>query len=182
MKIGIFGGSFDPVHNGHIILIESAREQLNLDKVIIVPCNKSPYLEKQIITSSHHRYVMLWLAIDSINKSEYYSINDYELSSKEPSYTINTLKYLKNIYRNDILYLILGSDSLSRLNEWYKIEEFKEYVEIASVNIDFIMPNIELRSTTIREKIAKQLSIDGMLPEAVRNYIENNDLYRKVKL
>ena len=110
-KIGIIGGTFDPIHNGHLIIAENSRKTFNLDKVIFMPAGIPPHKRDKDISSNLHRYNMTLLAI---NSNQYFLISDLELK-EGISFTIDTIKYLKSIYEDTDIYFILGSDSLFRL-------------------------------------------------------------------
>lgn len=126
MKIAIFGGSFDPIHNGHVSIIKYAFDYLNLDKLILVPANINPF-KKTMPTLGLHRINMLKIATEGIENVE---VSDFEIKRKFKSYTIDTISYFKNIYKNDELFLLIGSDNLAKLAQWKKINEIEKLAKI----------------------------------------------------
>ncbi|WKX02199.1 nicotinate-nucleotide adenylyltransferase [Candidatus Mycoplasma mahonii] len=125
MKIGIFGGSFNPVHRGHISVAEHAIKHLSLDKLIFVPAFKSPFKSKVKYVDGQHRIQMLEIA-----KPQKATISHFEINRKSISYTIDTVKYFKQKYPNDELFLIIGSDNIHKLNKWKSINEIVEMLKI----------------------------------------------------
>ena len=125
MKIGIYGGSFNPIHKGHIKVAEYAIENLKLDKLFFVPAYKSPFKAKNKYAPAEDRVEM----INKVkpDKSE---VSLFEVNRKNVSYTIDTVRYFKQKYPNDELYLIIGSDNVYKLNKWRNIEEISELVNI----------------------------------------------------
>lgn len=197
-KIGIIGGSFNPIHNGHLIIAEWFRDFLKLDKVIFIPAYHSPFkVDNTQTIDSVHRVNMVQLAISS-NKS--FLLDDYEIAKKTISYSYDTLKYLKNKYINSELYLLIGEDQAMRFNQWYNwreilritrlciarrefdpeqlrlIKDFYEAVNYAPIFID--SPKIEISSTEIRRRISIGKSIKYLVNDNVFNYIIDNDLYK----
>lgn len=186
MKIGIFGGSFDPPHLGHLILAEQARIAKNLDKIIFVPSGISPH--KKEITLAKHRFIMTKIAIKG---NDFFEVSDLEIKKQEISYTIDTIKYFEKIYSQ--IYYIIGQDWLENIKTWkdwqqiLKIAKFlvgqrqsaereidKEILE----NIEFFpMPIIEISSTDIRQRVKNSSSIKYLVPTQVRKYIYKHHLY-----
>jgi nicotinate-nucleotide adenylyltransferase len=112
MKIAIYGGSFNPIHRGHIKVAKTAINDLKLNKLYFVPAYKNPFKHKKKYVDSHHRVNMVNLVKE--NKME---VSLFEINKKGFSYTIETIKYFKNKYPNDKLYLIIGSDNINKLNK-----------------------------------------------------------------
>lgn len=160
MKIAIFGGSFDPVHIAHKAIVKSAIESLEIDKLIIVPTFLNPfkssfYLEPKV------RFELLKKVFANFLKVE---ISDYEIEQKKPSYSIDTVNYLKDLYKATKIYFILGEDNIENLDKWYKIDELKKIVEFViarrsgykSKNIENFKTldiDIDISSTNLRTKI-----------------------------
>ncbi len=128
--IGILGGTFDPIHNGHIRLALEAMQQLNLDHVRLIPVNIPPHRSKPV-ASSIHRQAMLSLAIDN---ERGLCMDLRELNSNETSYTINTLKSLRKEFKNDSLCLILGKDAFNKIDSWKDWETLLDYAHIIVAN------------------------------------------------
>lgn len=196
-KIGILGGTFNPIHIGHLIIAQQCKEQLKLDKIIFIPNGNPPHKSKNII-DKYHRFKMISLAIED-NKG--LDISDIEIKKEEPSYTINTILELKKDNINE-LFFIMGDDSLFNIKSWYKynnlIEESnfiifprEKTLDISNYNqfiskelnaditkFNFIsFPLINISSTLIRNMIEKKNSIKYLVPDKVINYIDSNKLY-----
>ncbi len=188
--IGIIGGTFDPIHYGHLITVRKVLEIRNLKKVVFIPCYISPHKTGLNHTSSVHRIEMVKAAIKDF---DYFGFSDYELQKGGVSYTIETIRYLKNIYQN--IELIIGYDNYACFDSWHKPEEIlstakvivmkriteKKYVIKHNFEKDVIFidtPNIEISATEIRNRIKKGLPIDFLVPDDVKEYISENKLYR----
>ena len=201
MKLGIFGGSFDPVHNGHLILAEQCREQANLDRVVFVPAARPPHKPGRRLSSFHQRVEMLELAISG---NPGFAIDPLENDRPGPSYTVATLEAMTA--RGDgELWLIMGADSLVDLPMWY---EPRRILELAGVLVvgrpgspepdegslrralempaDFPLrlqfvesPLIAIASRDLRARFADGRSVRYMAPRAVEAYIEDKGLYRE---
>lgn len=197
-RIGLFGGTFDPVHNGHISMIQNAVTEFNLDKIIIIPTGH-PYQKERVgqeITSAEHRINMLRLATE--NLSFEVEISALETQSTRPSYTVETVDYFKKEYPNAQLFWICGSDVLYGIDTWFKFDQLLKNISLivitrgrdtieevqsrkaflekeygASVYItEFHGPDIS--STMIK----KNLSAAGeYVAPKVLEYIKNNNLY-----
>ncbi|ADE19635.1 nicotinate-nucleotide adenylyltransferase [Mycoplasma crocodyli] len=127
MKIAIFGGSFDPIHKGHTKIANWCINELELDKLIFIPAFKSPFKTNRNLVDQNHRIEMIKLVLP-----EKCEISDFELKRQGVSYTIETVKYFKNKYPNDELFLIIGSDNLPKLNKWKDIDELSKITKIAA--------------------------------------------------
>ena len=112
MKIGLFGGSFNPIHKGHIKIAKLALENLNLDKIIFIPCQKNPFKKKMDYIDGKMRLEMIELVLEKNME-----VSNLEISRQGLSYTIDTVKYFKNLYKDSELFLIIGSDNLQRLHK-----------------------------------------------------------------
>lgn len=183
MKIGIFGGSFDPVHKGHLEIAKYAINELNLDKLIFVPAYSSPFKTTKKTASGEYRIKMIQLATDGEDKIE---VSDFEVKRGGVSYTIDTLKYFKNKYKNDQLLLLIGSDNLMSLNKWKNIDEICKLAKIVvfkrSNNFNKIYAkkyNALILNNPIRPE-SSTLYKKGELnfvPEVVADYIAEHRLY-----
>lgn len=189
-KVGIYGGTFDPIHLGHLITARSVKEIRNLSEIIFVPAHKSPLKLDIESTSAKDRFSMTKLAVEKIDG---FSVSDYEVDKTEISYTINTIKYFKKKYKN--IELIIGYDNFLVFNEWYKWEEILNLVDIIvlkrfnqdeiepKVNYEkFIFvenPTIQINSTMIRERVSKEFPIDFLVSSEVSKFITENNLYKK---
>ena len=200
-KIGIMGGTFDPIHYGHLVAAEVTRAEFGLDKVIFIPAGRPPHKQQQSITDSEHRYLMTALAISS---NPDFEVSRIEVDKNELTYTIDTVKELLGIYREGTdIYFITGADAVLELMTWYKIEELltlcrfiavtrpgfnmkdleQKIGEISSkYNGEIIfmeVPLLEISSTDIRERVRSGKPIKYLLPETVEEYIGKHELYRE---
>lgn len=188
MKAAIFGGTFDPIHLGHLITAQSVLEQRNLDKIIFMPCYVSPHKTNKTASSPLHRINMVKLAIEGYDK---FSFSDYEIEKKEISYTIDTIKCMMTQFEN--LELIIGYDSLINFESWKNPDEIVSLVKLIVMkrstgnivsnrffgNAVFVdTPVIDISSTSIREKRKNNIPIDFLVPEKVLKYIMENNLYK----
>jgi nicotinate (nicotinamide) nucleotide adenylyltransferase len=189
-RIGIFGGTFDPPHKGHIAIAEQAKTQLGLDCVYFIPAYIPPHKHQNSSTSAQHRMKMMRLAVSGRKE---FNVSTIELRRRGISYTINTLKAFKRRFPKAELVLIIGADNLAQFNLW---KSPKTILQIASLvvykrkgfglslkesTIDFILLEgrmLRVSSTEIRRKITKGMSISTLIPKSVRFYIEKHLLYR----
>lgn len=195
-KIGIFGGTFNPVHNEHISLIYKAIEELNLDRLFIIPTFISPH-KKGDIAPAEDRFNMLKLAFLSEEKIE---VSDFEIKNGGESFTYITVEHFKKIYPDAEIFLIIGADMLNDFRRWkyperilhvcslcaflredYKILNDAHEYFLENFNKDFTLLNYigkKVSSTRIRVYNALNLNIDGMTDEKVIKYIKDNNLYK----
>lgn len=189
MKIGILGGTFNPIHLGHIRLAEEASKALRLDKIIFIPAYLPPHKKKdKDIIPWQDRYSMIELAIED---REPFEVSDIELRRKGTSYSINTIKELKDIYSGtDQIFFITGSDSVDELKTWKDIEELKKLCtfviatrpgyNIASLPENATIINVDtpdISSTDIRRRIRQREPFEQSVPKKVYNYIIKRKLY-----
>ncbi len=198
MKIGILGGSFNPIHFGHLILAENVGKEAGLDKVILMPANTSPFKVGTKSASNEDRFNMVKLAVSG---NEYLEASDFESASERISYTIDTMKMLREIYPSDELYFILGADSALTLEKWkgaeelitqfpiriggrpgYDDEKLEQYVEGLRDKYDadicvVEIPKADVSSTEIRKRSREGRSIKYLTPDAVAEYIVSGKIY-----
>ena len=189
-KIGIYGGTFDPIHVGHLITTRFVLEQRGLDKIIFIPCNISPLKTENDSSSSEHRLNMLRIAI---NDQPQFDFSDYEIQKGKVSYTYDTLREMKKSYNE--IELIIGYDNLVVFDEWRKPNDIFEIAKVVVMKrsvdkehekthefynkaIIVDTPYIEISSTEIRERVKNNLPIDFLVPDKVKEYIFENGLYR----
>ena len=187
--VGILGGSFDPVHIGHLITSYEVLQKRNLQKIIFVPCNISPHKLDKSITESVHRINMLNLAIGEFPSFEMF---DYEIKKSGVSYTYDTLVELKKTYDN--LELIIGFDNLLVFDKWHRPDDIFQLADVVvmkrKTDIIPLKPNeyfesaiimdttlVDISSTEIRERVKNKLTIDYLVPAKVKDYIVENGLY-----
>lgn len=199
MNVGIYGGSFNPPHNGHLMLTQELGRKLALDKIIIIPSNISPQKDNNGNIDPVHRLNMCKIAFsDGI-----FEVSDCEIKRGGRSYTIDTLTFLESVYKDASFYLFMGSDMLLSFDTWYRFsdilnmctvcaisrsggessDKMREYVKNTlhdeNVRIFDVQP-FEVSSSEIREKIANGGSCEGLIPTGVSEYIKENKLYGKL--
>ena len=199
ISVGIFGGTFDPIHNGHIKLALTAYRELCLDKVIIIPAYIPPHKTENKITDEIHRVNMTRLAVEEY---PFFEVSTLEIDRKGKSYTADTLTALKEQYNR--LVFILGADSYMALEGWYHPEIIFKKAEIACAYRDGIdrtvleeiaekykrqyngvshilgMPDTDISSTDIRRMISHDEDVKGLVPDIVMTYIKDNKLYEEI--
>lgn len=193
MKTGIFGGTFNPVHLGHLLNIEFVRDQLNLDRVLFIPAKDPVHKKISSRIAPLERMEMLELAIKN---NCYFEASSLEIERESASYTFYTLNELKNRYKDDEFYLIIGSDSFNELDTWKYFPEIIKSVNIAVMRrpgdpelrrdllasalnvIPINNPEINISSTLIRERVKLGKSIRYMVPDEVIDYINLKGLYK----
>jgi len=188
MKIGILGGSFNPVHIGHLILADEAKEKLGLEKIIFVPVALAPHKDNSDIAPAEDRLRMLKLAIRG-NRG--FKVSDIETRRPGRSYTIDTLKELKKKYRRDELYFIIGSDLLNYLADWKDIREVIKMVKfVAATRPGYPLKNlpdyiqtlpiraVDISAFEVRQCIRQGKSFRYLVPDVVFNYINKRKIYR----
>jgi len=191
-KIGIFGGTFDPIHIGHLVICIWAKETLDLNSVLFIPTANPPHKQTAPFASIDNRYEMIRLAIKEI---PFFKISNIEADTQYPSYTVNTLRYLRNIYspKETELYLLIGEDSFRDLPMWREPEEI---IRLSTVvvfrrngttdknhplykNVRFLdTPVIGISSTLIRQRIRSHLPVTFLVPSNVGRYIKEKGLYQ----
>lgn len=200
MKTGIFGGTFNPVHKGHIMLAEYCMESVGLDRIIMIPTAVPPHKISNDLASEDDRLNMCKLACRG---KENFFVSDIEIKRQGKSYTYETLTQLKEIYPDDHLYTIMGADMFLTLNRWKNPEIIFEKSSIITIPRDeenklelenfyndvlkamgassIILPNpvMSVSSTFIRENLDNFNLISDMLDKGVYDYIIKNNLYRK---
>lgn len=183
MKIGIYGGSFDPIHKGHTKIAEIAINELSLDKLLFVPAYISPFKTGKNIVSAEHRINMINLV-----KPDKTEVCEFEIKRNNLSYTIDTIKYLKNKYKDDELFLIIGSDNINLLHKWKDIDEIASLVKICvfkrtrNVNKTNIKKyNCLLLKNPIYDYSSTEFKKGflDVVDEKVIDYIGENKLYSK---
>lgn len=195
-RYGIFGGAFNPVHVAHLIMAENVREQMLLDKVIFIPYANPPHKPHDELIDSAHRLKMLELAITGNTNFE---INDIEIRNARFSrnYTVDTLLSLRESYKSEQgkLYLIIGLDNLIELHTWKEPGKLFVLSEVLVINrpgfvvqnvkndyarqVTYVsVPNIDISSTGVRNRIKDNKSIKYLVPEDIEKYILENNLYR----
>ncbi len=200
MNIGVFGGSFNPIHLGHLALAEHACDEAGLDGVLFIPAYESPFKIGTGGPESLHHFIMAELAVE---ENERFEVTDREVVKSETSFTVDTLRELSEERPGDRIHFIIGADSFVKLKKWKGLEELltgytfvvggrpgsedNAVEELAEefrrdYHADIIIvpvPQLDISSTDIRNRCMNGKSIRYLVPEKVRHYIEQHDLYRK---
>lgn len=186
-QIGILGGNFNPVHNAHLVVADQVRQQLCLDKVLLMPEYAPPHLDKKETIDEKHRLRMLELAIEGV---EGLDIETIELERKGISYTYDTMKLLIEENPDVDYYFIIGADMVDYLPKWYKIDELIKMVQFVGVQrpkykagtsypvIWVDVPMMDISSSLIRHRFETGCRPNFLTPPAVIDYIEKEGLYR----
>jgi len=195
LKIGIIGGTFDPIHIGHLIIAEDARFRLSLDKVLFVPAGHPPHKPDKPISDVRHRAAMVEAAIEGNPDFELFR---FEIDSPKPSYTVYTLEALLDIYKGAELFFIMGADSLAEITTWHNPDRIVQLCRIVAAerfgfdrekvlgalpesyrgSVIFLdTPIVEISSTEIRRRAASGESFRYLVPKGVEEYIMRNALY-----
>lgn len=189
-RIGVLGGTFNPIHTGHLLIAEGVKEKLGLDYVLFIPCYLPPHKKPQRLASARDRLSMVRLAVKG-NPS--FMVSTMEIKRKGKSYSVDTLEKLHRLYRGKAkFFFIIGSDSISGLKTWKSIDKLMKLCEIVAVTrlgyrlrypgVRMIeIPTLSISSTDIRRLVKQGKSIRYLVPEAVRRYIVSNMLIRRGK-
>jgi nicotinate-nucleotide adenylyltransferase len=196
MRVGVFGGTFDPIHYGHLVAAEEARVSLQLDKVLIVPAGQPPHKAARPVTPAAHRVAMVQLAIAS---NPHFVLNRVDLDRPGPHYSVDMITRLRREIGPGDVFLIVGMDSLMDLPTWHESERLMGLCYIVGVNrpgytYDLAplekavagisahirvleAPQLEISSHELQERVRRGLPIKYQLPEAVEEYIKQHKLY-----
>ena len=194
---GILGGSFDPIHNGHLFLAQEVYEKLNLEKIIFIPAYIAPHKIGQSFARAEDRFAMTKLAVED---NKHFVVSDMEIARKDISYTFDTIRALKDAYPTQDFYFIIGADSVSQLPTWHNIAGLFELTKFAVVyrplydeallsakkyfgkNGERIVAvstkEYDVSSTQVRTLVQQGLDISHLVPKKVEEYIRANGLYR----
>ncbi|WP_213975099.1 nicotinate-nucleotide adenylyltransferase [Tepidanaerobacter acetatoxydans] len=199
-KVGIMGGTFDPIHYGHLVTAETARTNFKLDRVIFTPAGRPPHKKGYAVTSSEDRYLMTMLAI---NNNPFFEISRMEIERPGLTYTVDTLeKFYNDLGKNVKLYFISGADAVFDILTWKDVDKVLSYctfiaatrpgypmeqlnqklMQIRQIYGHQVVPmkvtSLDISSTEIRRRVKEGLSIKYLLPESVETYIRKSGLYR----
>ncbi len=200
MRLGIYGGSFDPVHTAHLLLAETARDEMKLDRVEFLPLGNPPH-QKIVRTSGEARFQMLQAALAPYSD---FTVGRYEIDSAKVSYTADSLRYYRERFPNDELFLIVSSETFNDMPRWsrpdvicrlaslivarragYPPPDFSLFSSILDKQtLDVFrnqvvdMPLLDVSSTEIRRRVAEGKSVRFLTPDGVIEYVEANNLYK----
>lgn len=202
MRTGIYGGTFNPIHSGHVHLLEEFIRRLSLDRVLLIPTGVPPHKEAPALADAGHRLAMCRLAVEGITGAPV-ELCEIELHRPGKSYTAETLEELHGLYPEDDFFLLMGEDMFLTVDRWYrpetimslatlcctprsgdgmgKLQEKKKELErkfSARCRVEDI-PYFPASSTQVRQLAAEGQPLEGLVPEKVARYMEENGLYRK---
>ncbi|WP_031513200.1 nicotinate-nucleotide adenylyltransferase [Desulfofalx alkaliphila] len=196
--LAIMGGTFDPIHYGHLLVADQVRHNFNCDKVLFIPAARPPHKEGVPISSARHRLAITRLAVAS---NDAFMVSTLEIDRPGPSYTVDTVKAVHQLYRPEKLYFITGADGVLEIMTWKDVnqllslccfvaatrpgfdignlkEKLKDLPEEKLKNIiPLSVPALDISSTDIRRRVRKGEPIKYLLPEPVEKYIKNHRLY-----
>jgi nicotinate-nucleotide adenylyltransferase len=200
-RIALYGGSFNPIHNGHLIVARAVTEQLRVDRLVFLPSARPPHKSAGRLLHADHRLAMVRLGIEG---EPHFELSDYDLTRPGPSYTIDTVAHFREEFGLDVsLYWMIGVDSLNDLTAWYRVRALVDACRIITAlrpgweEIDWEQlrtrlseeqiadlkaglldtPRVEISSTDIRRRVREGRSIRYLVPDRVREYIEQHRLY-----
>ena len=200
MKLGIFGGTFDPIHNGHLIVAEYVRTEIDLDSVLFVPAGRPWFKDGQTLTDAQHRLEMTRLAT---NDNPHFAVSEMEIRREGPTYTIDTLTELGGEMGGGVeFYVILGIDALNELHRWQRpcdVLDMATVVGVARAGVtevdraalesiragasEYVVivdgPLVDISAADIRLRMAEGRSVRGLVPRAVEEYAKRHSLYQK---
>jgi nicotinate-nucleotide adenylyltransferase len=184
LRLGLYGGSFDPIHHGHLILARQAMEDLSLDRVIFIPAAESPFKLNHSSASAADRLAMVRLAVLD---EPAFMVDPLEIDRESPSYTIDTARAYHAQHPADALFFLVGEDHVEALAKWNEFEELDQLVRFAilsrsdlplKIEYPVVRRRFDLSSTEVRNRVANNLSISYLVPDNVMRYIEERKLYQ----
>ncbi|MEG6520744.1 nicotinate-nucleotide adenylyltransferase [Desulfotomaculum sp. 1211_IL3151] len=197
-EICLMGGTFDPVHFGHLVVAEEVRQRFHLDKVVFIPAGKPPHKTDKVILDAQHRVNMIRLAIAS---NPYFEISTIEVERRGLSYTVDTIEQLRRSFQVESIYFITGADAILEILTWKDVERLLSMAYlIAATRPGYDLNNLEetlkslptpfmkrilplevpalaISSSDIRKRVREGKSIKYLLPESVEGYIYHNNIY-----
>jgi len=197
-RLGLLGGTFDPIHYGHLIAAQSAAEELSLDQVLFIPCGIPPHKDMATVAPAADRHALTRLATED---NPLFQVSTVELDRPGPSYTVHTLDQLTALYPDDRLFVVVGLDAFAGVAGWYESERLFRLAEFVVVSrpgyngtlleeslgalapwqrervLSVSIPSLDISSTELRDRVRRGRSIRYLVPEAVRHYIKENRLY-----
>ena len=184
MKLAIYGGTFDPIHHGHLILAREARERFGFEKVIFVPATVSPF-KSSPAASAQVRLSMLRAAIEGESGFE---LDDCELRRPPPSYTIDTIEDIRSRRHDAQIYYLIGEDNLPTLQKWHRFDELRKAVQFIVLDRTGTPPDhpypivhrkIDISATEIRKRVASGQSIRYFVPQEGEEIIRRENIYQE---
>jgi nicotinate-nucleotide adenylyltransferase len=188
LRLGIYGGTFDPVHHGHLLLARDAQEQLRLDAILFVPCGQSPFKNRKPHVTDTQRMALLRLALKG-NPS--FWLSRCEIDRPPPSYAYDTALEIREAFPRAELFWLIGGDQLTDLDKWHRAEDLRRLVSFVLLPrkdagatrlpegvLSLPRPRqIDISATEIRHRVKSRLPIDHLVPASVAAYIKRHGLY-----
>lgn len=198
-RLGIMGGTFDPIHYGHLVTAEGARYEYKLDKVIFIPAGQPPHKLNTKRTEPWRRYEMTRLAVAT---NPFFEISSLEIDRPGPSYTIDTVQEISRLFPGTQIYFITGADAVSKILVWKRVKQILSICQFIAAtrpgyqlgemwkriqdlpqdlkkNIFFMgVPALAISSTDIRQRVREGRPVKYLLPEPVEEYIASNNIYQ----
>lgn len=191
-RIGILGGTFNPIHIGHLMIAQAVLEKSRLDKVIFVPSCLPPHKSGRNLIDARHRLRMARLAVRG---NRHFEVSSFEILKGGKSYSVDTLRYFRRRYPGAKLFFIIGSDHIAKLHTWKNIQEVIRIVSFIAVYRpgfrtirsqirikSMIIPGVHTSSSDIRRRLVAGKTVKHLIPENVLRYIRKHKLYRLNKL
>ncbi|MEM0967418.1 MAG: nicotinate (nicotinamide) nucleotide adenylyltransferase [Verrucomicrobiota bacterium] len=189
-RICLYGGTFDPIHMGHLLIAEDALLHADLDEVIFLPAYSAPLRSEEPSTPASERLAMVRLAVEGFEK---FTVDDYEVRQGKRMFTIDTVAHFAKRLPDAKLFFLIGFDQLKQLDDWRGVEELKKTVTFLCAQrgdetpvsydhsaVSLLPPRrIDISATEIRDRVAKRESVRSLLPQAVADYLEKKRLYRR---
>ena len=203
-RIALFGGSFDPIHRGHLIVARSVAERVPLEKIIFLPSASPPHKQGEALADPSHRAAMVALAIQGETQPCQFEMSDFDLTRTGPSYTIDTVEHFRRTLGNEVeLHWIIGADSLNELTGWHRVAALVDGCQLLTASrpgsdaIDWTSlrsalsesqieklrrgvmetPRLDISSTDVRRRVQRNQSILRLVPDSVAHYIQEHSLY-----
>ncbi|MFB6765420.1 nicotinate-nucleotide adenylyltransferase [Bacillus altitudinis] len=185
-KIGLFGGTFDPLHNGHLLMASEVRFQVGLDEIWFIPNHKPPHKTGQKRAESHHRVKMVEKAIQT---NPHFRVELIEMEREGPSYTVDTVELLKKRHPEDEFFFMIGADMVEYLPKWHRIDDLLQMITFIGMKrpgyegstayplLFADVPAFDVSSTLIRQRMKQGKPVDYLIPKAVECYIKEHHLY-----
>lgn len=198
MRLGLMGGTFDPVHYGHLVAAEAARYEFGLAKVVFIPAGQPPHKPDRVVSPAFHRVAMVRLGIRS---NPYFEVSTLEVERPGPSYTVDTAAEFRRLYPSAVLYFITGADAVAEILTWHRFKELLRLCLVVGVTrpgysmadlrerlaglerelrqqiLVLPAPGVDVSSSEIRERVLTGKPIKYLLPETVEEYIIRQGLY-----
>jgi len=194
-RVGLMGGTFDPIHNAHLFIAEDARVRFELDTVLFIPNGSPPHKSGRAVASGTHRLEMAKLAVAA---NSAFKTSDFEMRTDGPAYAVDTLRHISAQYPHSEILYITGTDTVAELMTWKSPEEVIALAQFVAYSRPGFLPeqllnalpsrylsrvhvlesiNLEISSTNIRKRLSEHKPVRYLIPDAVLEYIERNELY-----